>query len=244
MSVKLCQIIAVEKSVKEKAHKDLTAIYQSLPKADAMNGIARTYRPKDDEGEMLPPETKYVQVRSVEVIDQIKDITGRFMDVQYTKEVGNTFAKADIVVEGKVLLADVPVSFLLNLEKSLNDLRVTLSAFPKLDPAEKWVWNADQQFYESRPIETARTKKTTEFVIAAPATDKHPAQVKEVTNDVIAGYWTTVKMSATMSPATITKLLERCDILLKAVKFAREQANTTEIDQMTCQDAILGYIFG
>ena len=58
-----------------------------------------------------------------------------------------------------------------------------------------------------------------------------PGHTIEVTNDVLAGYWTTVKYSATMEPTRVAELLERTDKLIRAVKFAREEANGLEIDQ-------------
>ncbi|MEG3850780.1 hypothetical protein QT971_26985 [Microcoleus sp. herbarium19] len=33
-----------------------------------LSGISRTYRPKDSEGEQLPPESKKVEVKAEEII--------------------------------------------------------------------------------------------------------------------------------------------------------------------------------
>lgn len=65
---KLNQIIAVEKGVKAKSHQDLTAAHQGLQKPALLSGIARTYQPKDEEGEQLPPESTRVQVRAEDVL--------------------------------------------------------------------------------------------------------------------------------------------------------------------------------
>jgi hypothetical protein len=244
MNSKLNQIIAVEKGTKERVYKEFTGIHQSLSKTEPMQGISRTYQPVNEEGEKLPPEHKYVQVKVQERIARAREILTELFDVTLTKEVGNTKAKADVKVDGKTILQDVPVPYLLFLEKQLTDLRTFLAALPKLDPADKWEWDEAQGFFKSVEIRTARTKKVTEFVIAAPATDKHPAQVKEVTNDVLAGYWSTVKYSATMEPTQIGELVERTDALLKAVKFAREEANGIEVEQKKAAGPIFEYIFG
>jgi len=247
MKVKLNQIIAVEKGAKERTHKEFTAIYQGLSKTDPMQGISRTYLPLTEEGERLPPENKYIQVNVRERLERIQAILIDLFDVTLTKEVGNTRAKGTITVDGTVILADVPVPYLLFLEKNLTDLRTTLSALPTLDPADKWEWDEQQGFFKSAEMRTARTKKTTEFVVVqgsgVPEKGVAP-QVKEVTNDVLAGYWTTVKYSATMEPRRVAELLERTDKLLRAVKFAREEANGLEIDQEKAGAAIFGYIFG
>lgn len=246
MPIKLNQIVAVEKGTKEQVHKGLTAIYQSLPKVEPMQGISRTYQPKDDDGEKLPPENKYVQVNAIDLIDQAKRLTGVLVDVTATKEIGNTLAKADIVVDGKVLAKGIPVSCLLFLEKMFTDVRTFISQLPKLDPAEKWSFNEQQGYYESDPSQTARTKKVTEFVVVqgsgVPEKGVAP-QVKEVTNDIIAGYWTTVKFSATLEPTRIAELAERADKMIKAIKFAREEANGIEIEKHEIAAKMLDFIF-
>ena len=160
-----------------------------------------------------------------------------------TKDIGNTIAKASVKIDGKVIIPDVPATFLLFMEKQLTDLRTVVAALPKLDPADKWEWDEAQGFYKSVEVKTARTKKVTEFVIAAPATNQHPAQVKEVSNDILAGYWSTVKYSATVEPSRVEELVERIDTLLKVVKFAREEANGTEITQQKAADKVLDFIF-
>jgi len=247
MKVKLNQIIAVEKGTKERTHKEFTAIYQGLTKTDPMQGISRTYQPLTEDGEKLPPEHKYVQVNVTERLDRIQSLLTGLFDVTLTKEIGNTKAKGTVTVDGVVILADVPVPYLLFLEKNLTDLRTVIGTLPKLDPADKWEWDEGQGFYKSAEVKTARTKKTTEFVVVqgsgVPEKGVAP-QVKEVSNDVLAGYWTTVKYSATMEPTRIAELTERTDKLIRAVKFAREEANGLDVDQAKAGDVIFGYIFG
>lgn len=52
---KLNQIIAVEKGVKSKSLQDITAAHHKVQKPVPLAGISRTYQPKDEEGEQLPP---------------------------------------------------------------------------------------------------------------------------------------------------------------------------------------------
>ena len=54
---KLNQIIAIEKGVKADAAGALTRAYHDLQKGALLSGIARSYQPRDDEGEQLPPES-------------------------------------------------------------------------------------------------------------------------------------------------------------------------------------------
>jgi hypothetical protein len=56
----------------------------------------------------------------------------------FTQDTGNQSARADIVVDGKVVLANVPVTSLLFLDKQVNDLETFVSKLPTPDPAEEW----------------------------------------------------------------------------------------------------------
>ena len=71
---RLNQIIAIEKGIKSKSVQELTGIQQTLQKPALFSGIARTYRPKDQEGEQLPPESNRVQVKAEEVLRQTVEV--------------------------------------------------------------------------------------------------------------------------------------------------------------------------
>lgn len=114
---KLNQIIAVEKGVKSKAYAEVTDAHHRLQKSALLAGISRTYQPKDEEGEQYPPESTRVQVRAEEVLRQTATTLTRLFDVTATKDWANCEAKADVVVDGQVLLRAVPATYLLFLEK-------------------------------------------------------------------------------------------------------------------------------
>src|SRR5688572_1745590 len=101
---RLNQIIAVEKGVKSRSFQELTEAHHVLQKPALLAGISRTYQPKDEEGEQLPPESTRVQVKAEEVIRDTAEILTRLFDVTATKEWANCVARADVVVDGKVLI--------------------------------------------------------------------------------------------------------------------------------------------
>ena len=70
---RLNQIIAVEKSVKSKSLQDLTEAHHALQKPALLSGISRTYRPRDEEGESLPPESTRVQLRAEDVMKKVSE---------------------------------------------------------------------------------------------------------------------------------------------------------------------------
>ncbi|MEV3855632.1 hypothetical protein AB0J38_15045 [Streptomyces sp. NPDC050095] len=244
MSTKLNQIIAVEKGVKAKAHQDLTAAHHGLQKPALLAGIARTYQPKDEEGEQLPPESTRVQMRAEDVLRQTAKSLTRLFDVTATKDWANCEARADVSVDGQTLLSAVPVSYLLFLEKQLTDLNTFVRKLPLLDAAEAWTQDPSTDDWRTEPVRTVRTKKVPRNHVKAEATEKHPAQVEVYFEDVPVGYWTTVKFSGALPARRVSQLLDRVEKLQQAVKFAREEANAAEVTDQSVGDPVFGYLFG
>ncbi|WP_431044990.1 hypothetical protein ACQUSR_25750 [Streptomyces sp. P1-3] len=241
---KLNQIIAVEKGVKAKTQQDLSATHHGLQKPALLAGISRTYQPKDEEGEQLPPESTRVQVKAEDVLRETATTLTRLFDVTATKDWANCTARADVTVEGRALLRDVPVSYLLFLEKQLSDLGTFLRKLPILDAAESWSLDPSTDAWKTDPVRTVRTKKVPRNHVKAEATDKHPAQVEVYYEDIPVGYWTTVKFSGALPARRVNELLDRVEKLQQAVKFAREEANAVEVSDQRVGEAVFGYLFG
>lgn len=241
---RLNQIIAVEKGIKTRSHQRLTEAHHALQKPALLAGISRAYRPKDEEGEQLPPEATKVQVKAEEIIRSTADILAELFDVTATKDYANCTARADVVVDGKALLTGVPVTYLLFLEKQLVDLHTFIKKLPVLDASETWAFDASADCWATEPVQTARTKKIPRNHVKAEATEKHPAQVEVYHEDVVVGYWKTVKFSGALPAKRMNELLERLERLQKAVKFAREEANNQTAEEQKVGRTVLGYIFG
>src|SRR5260221_9754251 len=105
---RLNQIIAVEKGIKSQSFQELTEAHHDLQKPSLLTGISRTYRPKDEEGEQLPPESTKVQVKAEEIISKTATILTELFDVPATKDAANTKASADVIMDGNLLLRQVP----------------------------------------------------------------------------------------------------------------------------------------
>jgi hypothetical protein len=239
---KLNQIIAVEKGVKAKAQQELTAAHHDVQKPALLSGIARTYQPKDEEGEQLPPESTRVQLKVEQVLKSTAATLTRLFDVTAAKDWANCGARADITVDGRVLVPAVPVSYLLFLEKQLTDLHTFVRKLPVLDAAESWTPDPSTDAWKTEPVRTIRTKKVPRNHVKAEATEKHPAQVEVYYEDVPVGYWTTVKFSGALPARRVNELLERVEKLQQAVKFAREEANGAEVIDQRVGDAVFGYL--
>ena len=243
-TTQLNQILAVEKGVKVRAATDFGAAVQNLNKAPLLSGISRTYRAKADDGDHLPAESTRVQVRAKDVLAGLRASLTRLFDVTLTKDVTNGIARADVVVDGTVIVKDIPATTLIFLERQLAELTTFIAKIPVLDPAERWNYDAATDAYATEPTETARTKKIPRNHVMAEATDKHPAQVSVYTEDVVEGYWTTVKFSGALPQAEATDLLQRAIKLAEAVKVAREKANTATVTDRRIGDAVFAYLLG
>jgi len=241
---RLNQIIAVEKGVKSRSFQELTDAHHALQKPTLLAGISRTYRPKDEEGEQLPAESTRVQVKAEEIIRQTAGILTRLFDVTATKDWTNCVARADVVVDGEPLLREVPVSYLLFLEKQLVDLLTFVRKLPVLDAAETWDYDSSADCYATEPAQTTRTKRIPRNHVKAEATEKHPAQVEVYYEDIVVGYWKTVKFSGALPAKRVNELVERVEKLQQAVKFAREEANGADVVEQQTGEKVLRYLFG
>lgn len=240
---KLNQIIAIEKSVKSQTLRELTDAHKTLQKTPLLSGISRTYRPKDEEGEQYPPESTKVQVNAEEVIRDVQETLIQLFDITATKDWNNSAARANVVIDGQTILDDVPVTYLLFLEKQLADLHTFVKKLPILDASETWNLDPSTDTYATEPIQTLKTKKVPRNHVKAEATEHHPAQVEVYYEDVVVGYWRTIKFSGALPAKRINELLLRVQKLQHAVKFAREEANNIEVDEHKIGKRVFDYLF-
>jgi hypothetical protein len=244
MATKLNQIIAIEKGVKSRVYGEVTELHKDAQKAEPYTGFSKVYRKRDEEGEDFPPEQKRVRLSAPDVLRRVATIETELFDIEATKEWANTQARADIVLDGTVLIEQVPVTYLLFLEKQLTDLHTFVKKLPVLDAAESWVFNDSADCWSTEPVRTNRTKKVPRNHVKAEATEKHPAQVEVYYEDVPVGYWTTVKFSGALPARRLNELLDRIEKLQQAVQFAREEANGVEVTDQRVGDVVFGYLFG
>lgn len=242
--MKLNKILATERAVKARSYSDLTTLHKSAQKEDLYNGHAKTFRPKDVDGETFPPDSKRVQLRAEDVLQTTREIQTEFFDISLAKEVGNQSANADIQVGTEILASEVPATMLLLLEKSLIDLRTLVVAMPTLSEDEAWVRDLNSGMYRTAPVATNRQKKVQRPIVLYPATPEHPAQTQLITEDESIGYWDTTKISGALPKPRKERILARLDALLIAVKTARQEANDVEIPEPNhIGNRIFDYLF-
>jgi hypothetical protein len=244
----LHEVVAVRKGVKTRAYAALTDLFKQAQKSDLYGGMTRAFQPKDDDGETFPSEDKKVQLLVGDVLKQVRKLRVEFFDIEATQERTNQNARADVVVDGKVLLADVPVTVLMFLEKELNDLRTFIESMPTLDEARTWQADPNSKLHRSETAVTHKTKKVQRPIVLYDAVikDGHaiPAQTQLITEDIVTGHWHTTYLSGAFPVPRKAELLERIEGLRSAVKAARARANACPVVSVSIGDDIFNYLFG
>ena len=243
MSTKLHEILAVESLKKIKSDIIIKeGINTFLKKQGHFQGQHRYYRPKDDEGEQFPKEEQELVTTVKEKIEYVTDSWIDKIDIIVTKETTNTLAKADVIIDNKVILEGVCAGAILALEKEIKHYREFILHVPTLEPGLKWKYNSNHNYYEVDPIETTKFKKLQTPLVLYDATDKHPAQTQLITQDVIIGTWVTIKISGAITSAKKAKILNKIDKLEAALKEARQRANNTTISNQKYGGKLSRYI--
>jgi hypothetical protein len=176
-------------------------------------------------------ESKAMVTTVFDKLKYIVDPVSKFYDAYYVKGATNQIAQSDVTLNGKVLFSNVPVSVLLGMETKLKELRKMYESIPTLAPGVFWEKDPTKNpgIYRNREDETRLvTKKNIRPIVMAPATDKHPAQIEKVSEDMPVATKKVSNWSGMLSPSDKSKLLQRIDDLIRAVKAARQKGNSTD----------------
>lgn len=172
----------------------------------------------------------------------------RYFDAVLQKERTNQGAVADIVVDGTVIAKEVPATFLLGLESKMKIVRQSIyETIPTLQPGVRWEKDntvGDNVYRRTDTDEKFRTKKTMKNHVIAVATKEHAEQVQVYTEDEKIARILTDTWCGMISPADKSALLGRVDKLIRAIKKARQKANTAEVVDITIGKELFGYING
>lgn len=184
-----------------------------------------------------------------EELDWITPFLAKGLDASLQVAEANTQARADIVLEnGQLIATGVPATALLELDKRIAEVKVLVEAIPTLDPAKGFQLDTDHakaQFgvFKAREVRKPRTAKTKEVLELAPATEKHPRQVQVLDVDKQIGTIEEQEWSGLITPAAKADLIDRVEILARAIKAARSRANNVAVDRSRAYGAaLIGYV--
>jgi len=244
---KLHEILAVEKDKENVARKLTTESIRTLGKENLFSGSLRELKMFDDALSFNNTTEKQTLTTTVsENLEYLIDPVAEHWDTVLQKDLTNQAALADIVIDGNTIATGLPATFLLGMEKKLNDFRILLESVHTLAPGIKWIpdnSNAKKDVFVSSDTEkTFKTVKDVEFKTAAPATKEHPAQVVQVSVTKNVGEFETTKWSGLLTPVDKAEKIARLDKLLAAVKKARQRANNVNIVKGAVGNTMLQYV--
>tara|TARA_R110002074_G_scaffold402324_1_gene606942 strand:- start:1447 stop:2205 length:759 start_codon:yes stop_codon:yes gene_type:complete len=166
-----------------------------------------------------------------------------YYDLAAQKDLANCSARADLIIGGKKILENVPAITLLFIENKLKGIRNLLAQAKTLDAARNWTKHeAQEDVWQSDPNDRVIKQAGVEYITAAPATEKHAAQVREVNVEKVRAISTATELSGFMPTTQKADLLMRCDELIQAAKQARQTANDQEIMDTKIGDPLFNYL--
>lgn len=243
MPRKLHELIAVEPDLKGTAEKIVQEAIVTFTKKDAhFMGQKRRYEKLFEHEGDQPDEDKPIVTTVAEKLKYTFSVVGKALDALASKEVTNTAAKADVLLDGQAIIQALPAVVLINLENQFKKLREMLGHIPTLDPSENWRWDESLNQYVADDKVTLRTKKVLKNHVKYEATKEHPAQVETYTEDVPVGKFFTKKFSGMLTPAEKSAMLERIDNVIRAFKEARERANDIQVQETKIAGKLFSYL--
>jgi hypothetical protein len=247
---KLHEILAVEGDLEGEYKKILDEALVVFKKGEHFVGHVKTLTMFDDARKHEETAAKEVRALTTTVPQKLSYIAGaikKYFDVVAQKEATNQRAVANVEIDGKVFLENLPATFLLGLETKLKKVRDVYEAMPTLAPGIKWELAPQEGngiYTNSEPETAMKTEKTIKPMVLYEATKEHPAQVRELADNVNVGVYRKQYFVGLLSPAEKSDYLSRIDILLRAVKKARQRANTQEVVDVNVGKKIMDFING
>ena len=248
----LHEILAVEQGLAETANRITKETTKTLgEKRSIFEGLTKENEifSESDQHLKMPTENKEVQSTVTEQLDYAAGEITRYWDVILQKEEANQRANADIIINGNVISTDVPAIVLLGMEKKLNALLSLYNAIPTLDAAKAWeadpAYSKPGVFRTKYPETRQQGTVNREWKEISAATDRHPAQLKEVETTNIIGKYTVTSFSAALPSIEKAEKIQRLTALIRAVKAARQRANTVPVNtDLTFGKELLDYVNG
>ena len=249
MAAKLHELLAVEQDLagtfKNILEETATTFTKKAAHFMAAHRTLRYYDEEKERTEKAPEEHQAMQTTVTDKLEYQQAHIIRYLDAVLQKEKTNQKAVADIVIDSVTIAKDVPATFLLGLEAKLKRIREIYEKIPTLQPQIEWEPDPDKGegvFKMKHPEETYKTEKVIVPQILYEATKEHPAQVEKISETKNVGKYTKQVWSGMMTSAQKSAVLGKVDKLTRAVKKARQRANSVEIDKVQIGSALFDFI--
>ncbi len=252
---KLHEILAVEPDLEGTAKKIVKETERTFERAELFLGFDRTWEmfAEADQRETPPAERQRMETTVGERLDYTAKHLTKYYDGVLTKELANQEAKADLAMDGKVLIKDAPATFLLGLETKLKSLREMYGRIPTLPMGKEYV--ADLSIHPNAwrakdPEIRYKSRKTFQHKVLVPAQfpkegeggTSLPAQIERWEENENVGQSTKNLWFGSVPSAEKAAILARLDALIQACKRARQRANDIEIKRQNVCRALFQFI--
>jgi len=251
---KLHEVLAINNQVlgqAKTAMADLTKTFTTKKHSHFSRKIV-TFRPNTEGREPVVEQQQELQTTVRRELTWLGRMLAKAMDTGFSVDEANSTARASVVLDnGKVFLTDVPATGLLRMHNHLNNLFTFVATIPTLDPAQGFVLDPQESvegdpIYRAQEVIKPRMDKVFSPVVMYAATDKHPAQVKELMLDKPIGTVQTLEWSGLITTAAKGDMLARVEELQRAVKQALARANDMTVPTGVggVGEQVLAYVFG
>lgn len=246
----LHQILAVESEVEGEATKIIEEAYLTFTKrTHHFSGHHKQLQMFDEarQKEAEAAEEKQEMVTTVPAkLRYVSKAIARWFDVLLQKESTNQSARANLKV-GEREFGELPATFLLGMESRLKKVRSLIESVPTQAPGIRW--DKDESLDENayrmhEPEKRAKTERKVEYKILQAPTKEHRAEIEKWNVDTPVGTFITERWTGLITPLQKSQMLSRCDELVRAVKQARMEANTAEVENDQVGQSMLDYILG
>lgn len=249
MSTALHEILAVEGDREGNAKRILTEAKSTFgDKPNLFTASLKSTSMFADNLAPVPDEHVAMVTTVGEKLEYVSSVVAGYFDIVFQKDSANQRATADVVVDGEVLIANAPVTWLLGMETKLKEVRKVLENIPTLQPGIYWEEDPGHEkgsvFRTKHPVKRFKTQKVIKHSVLYEATAQHPAQIEKWNEMENVGEITETVWSGMVSPAVKASILSRADKLIQAVKKARQRANVTEVESCNVGEKLFGYLLG
>lgn len=245
---KLHELLAVETNLENQANKCRTDLMVTFEKKRHLFEEKRVvFVPNSEGAQAVVEHQSDIQSTVRKELEWIQQHLAKAFDASYQVAEANTEARADVVLDddaATVLLKDMPATSLLELEKRAAEVQALIGTIPTLDPAKGFSIDTQRGVYKAREVTKQRTKKQPKVIVKYEATKEHPAQTELMHEDVPVGSIQEQEWSGLLTPADKADLLNRAEMVARAVRRARSRANEAEVDTAKkIGNRLLKYVF-
>jgi hypothetical protein len=243
---KLHELLAVEadlRATKDKAKQDAIGVF--VGSRDSFTGYTKDTQMFDD----ARSDENIIDARKVQfTVNEFLEATGkcltRYWDLRLQKEFANQEASSDVLIDGNIVYVSLPVTFLLNMEEELRQLRKVYEAAPVLQGTLDWHKSEllGKDMWKAEDNTKHKTEKAIKHRVLTEATQYHPAQIEKWSENVNIANIKITQFSGNISVTDKLAKLGKIDKLITAFKQARQRANCQSTNPAEIGGSIFGYI--